>query len=68
MGSSDQKFIGPHLWQRTAVREASAIALVSALLFVAYRLSSIFTPVVLALLAAYLIHPIVKFIEHRSAV
>ena len=67
-GRSDQKFIGPHLWQLTAVREASAIALVSALLFVAYLLNSIFIPVVLALLAAYLIHPVVKFIEHRPAI
>ncbi len=68
MGRSDQKFIGADLWQLTAVREAPAIALVTALLFVAYRLSSIFTPVVLALLAAYLIQPVAKFIAHRSTV
>lgn len=56
----------PHLWQITAVREAAAIAFVSVLLFVAYHLSTVFSPIVLALLAAYLIHPVVKFIERRT--
>ena len=56
---------GPHLWQLTAVREAVVIGLLGVGFYMAYQLSVIFTPVALALLSAYLIHPIVDFFEAR---
>lgn len=61
----EQRRYGPHLWQLNAVREAVVIGLLGVGLYVAYQLSVIFTPIVLALLSAYLIHPIVDFFESR---
>ncbi|MEI8027614.1 MAG: AI-2E family transporter [Pseudomonadota bacterium] len=61
----ESKPYGPHLWQLTAVREAVVIGFLGLGLYMAYQLSVIFSPVVLALLSAYLIHPIVDFFESR---
>ncbi|MDX1565276.1 MAG: AI-2E family transporter, partial [Phycisphaeraceae bacterium] len=54
-----------HIWQITAVRDVFWGALVLALLAIGYQLSSIFTPVLIALALAYLFHPLITLCEDR---
>lgn len=54
-----------HLWQIIAVRDLFWIILVSGLLGVAYALRSVLTPVLIALVFAYLFHPLISFTARR---
>lgn len=53
------------LWEIAAVRDVFWIALVVAIVWLGYQLSSIFTPVLIALALAYLFHPVISWCETR---
>lgn len=53
------------LWEIAAVRDVFWIALVFAVVWFGYQLSSIFTPVLIALALAYLFHPVITWCETR---
>ena len=54
-----------HLWQITPLRDVLWIVLVGFLLWFAYFLRGIFTPVLVALVLAYLFHPLLERSERR---
>jgi predicted PurR-regulated permease PerM len=53
------------LWEIAAVRDVFWIGLVVAVVWLGYQLSSIFTPVLIALALAYLFHPVITWCETR---
>jgi predicted PurR-regulated permease PerM len=53
------------LWDIAAVRDVFWIALIVAVVWLGYQLSSIFTPVLIALALAYLFHPVITWCETR---
>jgi len=53
------------LWEIAAVRDMFWVALVVAIVWLGYQLSSIFTPVLIALALAYLFHPVITWCESR---
>lgn len=54
-----------HLWEIVAVREVLGIALIAFVLWLGYELRGVFTPVLIALLLAYLVNPLVEIPECR---
>jgi predicted PurR-regulated permease PerM len=57
--------VNRHLWQITAVRDLLGIALVLFILWAGYSLRSIFTPVLIGLLFAYLFSPLISYAEEH---
>lgn len=51
-----------HLWQIQPIRDALVIASVLLVVYLGYRLSIVTVPILLAMLLAYLIEPLVKFV------
>lgn len=51
-----------HLWQIQPVRDAMLIAAVLGLIYLGYKLSVVTVPILLAMLLAYLMEPLVKFV------
>jgi len=56
------------LWEIASVRDVMWIALAVLMIWLGYRLSSIFTPVLIALALAYLFHPVITWCEVRCRV
>lgn len=54
-----------HLWQITPIRDAFWIGLGVAVLLFTYYLRSIFTPVLIGLLLAYIFNPMICYFEER---
>lgn len=54
-----------HLWQITPIRDAFWIGLGVAVLLFTYYLRSIFTPVLIGLLLAYIFNPLICYVEER---
>ncbi len=54
-----------HLWQFAFVRDAFWIGLGVAILLFTYYLRSIFTPVLIGLLLAYIFNPLISHLEYR---
>jgi predicted PurR-regulated permease PerM len=54
-----------HLWQIAAVRDAFWLGLGLAILLFTYYLRSIFTPVLIGLVLAYIFNPMISHLEHR---
>ncbi len=62
----DQKHpVDRHLWQIVAVRDLMWILLGLGLLWVAYTLRSVLTPVLIALVLAYLFHPLISWADNK---
>jgi predicted PurR-regulated permease PerM len=59
---------GPHLWEIQAVLDAGLIASAILLVWLLYALSSVFTPVLIALGLAYLCNPLASSAETRWGV
>jgi predicted PurR-regulated permease PerM len=55
-----------HLWEIAAVRDLFWLVVAVALLWLGYDLRSIFTPVLIALLLAYLFDPLITTAERRA--
>jgi predicted PurR-regulated permease PerM len=54
-----------HIWQIAAVRDVFWIGLGLAILLFTYYLRSIFTPVLIGLVLAYIFNPLISHLEHR---
>ena len=54
-----------HLWEITPIRDLCWIAAVAGLLWAAYLLRDVFTPVLIALTLAYLSNPLLRYAEAR---
>ncbi|HJU05384.1 MAG TPA: AI-2E family transporter [Nitrospiraceae bacterium] len=54
-----------HLWQIVGIRDVLFFALLLFLLWFGYYLRSVFTPVLIALMLAYLVDPIIDYFEER---
>ena len=54
-----------HLWQIAAVRDAFWIGLGVSILLFTYYLRSIFTPVLIGLVLAYIFNPLISYLERR---
>jgi predicted PurR-regulated permease PerM len=54
-----------HIWQIAAVRDIFWIGLGLSILLFTYYLRSIFTPVLIGLLLAYIFNPMISYLEHR---
>lgn len=54
-----------HLWEIPAVREVFWIGLIAFFMWLGYELRGVFTPVLIALLLAYLVNPLVAIAECR---
>lgn len=57
--------IDRHVWQITALRDVFWIVLSLATLWLIYRLQAVVVPVIVAFVLAYLVEPIVDFIQRR---
>jgi predicted PurR-regulated permease PerM len=60
-----RNFADLHLWQIAWVRDAFWIGLGIAILLFTYYLRSIFTPVLIGLVLAYIFNPLISYIEQR---
>lgn len=56
---------GLHLWQITAVQDLFWIALALSTIWFGYYLRSIFTPVLIGLVMAYIFHPVISYAQDR---
>ncbi len=54
-----------HLWQIVGIRDVLLIGTVLFLLWFGYYLRGVFTPVLIALMLAYLVHPFITYAEKR---
>ena len=54
-----------HLWQIVGIRDVFLIGTVLFLIWFGYYLRGVFTPVLIALLLAYLVHPFITYAEER---
>ncbi|MFT3686501.1 MAG: AI-2E family transporter [Phycisphaerales bacterium] len=61
-GGNKPAFWSLHLWQIQPVRDAMLIAAVFGIIYLGYKLSVVTVPILLAMLLAYLIEPLVKFV------
>ncbi|MEL6184120.1 MAG: AI-2E family transporter [Myxococcota bacterium] len=62
----DAEPVGPHLWQIRAVRDFAILALVVAGLAFALTLIQAVAPILIGFLGAYLIAPLVRWLEERG--
>ncbi len=56
-----------HLWEITAVRDVFLFAVIAALIWFVVELRSVFLPVFIAIVFAYLVNPLVRLAETRVA-
>lgn len=56
---------GPHLWQIRAIRDLFWIVLVALIVWLGYYLRSIFTPVLISFFLAYLVNPLINWMQFR---
>ena len=56
-----------HLWEITAVRDVFLLAVIVALIWFVVELRSVFLPVFIAIVFAYLVNPFVRLAETRFA-
>ena len=56
-----------HLWEITAVRDVFLLAVIAALIWFVVELRSVFLPVFIAIVFAYLVNPFVRLAETRFA-
>lgn len=61
--NSPRSLVDKHLWQITAVRDLFWIGLFLFILWAGYSLQSIFTPVLIGLLFAYLFSPLITYAQ-----
>lgn len=65
LGALAKSALDRHLWEIVAVREVLGIALLAFVLWFGYELRGVFTPVLIALILAYLVNPLVQTAECR---
>jgi predicted PurR-regulated permease PerM len=56
---------GRHLWEIPAARDVAVLLFIGFSLWVVYALSEVFTPLIIALLLAYVFNPLVTLLEQR---